>query len=174
MTTPPNTDPPKADTRAKPRCGKGSGFHGKKGRSGPRRGNVNAIRNGAGISRTRLVVGELPKELLSVRREGRTYRRKLETAVLEAKGDINILDAHLIDTASAATIAGGICRWVLRHKLDGMKGSDLLACSREIIKAKQARDAAVKALDLNAPPPNPWEAIDVQSEESDEVDDDDD
>lgn len=144
---------------------------GKPGRSGPKRGNVNALKTGTKVSKTRLVVGELPSALISVKREGRAYRRNLEAAVMNAKGltgvnQIGTLDAHLIDTASAATIAAGICRWVLRHKVEAMKGTEILACSREIVKCKQARDAAVRALDLDAPPPAPW-AIDVESEESD-------
>jgi len=133
-----------------------------KRKSGAQKGKLNAVRSGTSIMRTRLVVGELPKQLISVRKEGRAYRVKLEAAVLEKKGDISVCDAHLIDTASAATMAAAIGRWVLRHKLTGMKGTEILACSREIVKAKQARDAAVRALGLDAKPAAPW--IDAGSE----------
>lgn len=124
-------------------------FCGKPGRSGPKKGNLNGLKNGSGLSRKRLVVGELPKQLLSVRREGRAYRRSLEAEVLKVKQEINVTDSHHIDTASAATIAAGIGRWLLRTKLSETSTSDVLACSREITKAKQARDAAVKALGLD-------------------------
>ena len=136
---------------------------GKKGRSGPPKGNKNAVKTGTGIARTRLVVGELPKELLSVRREGRSYRRNLEAVILENQGEINTINAHAVDTASAATIHAAICRWLLRHKLGEMSTSDVLNCSKEMVKAKQARDAAVKSLDLDRPPVNPWEAPRVRT-----------
>lgn len=117
--------------------------------SGPKRGSLNAAKNGASIDRRRLVVGELPKELLAVRREGRAYRRNLEAEVLRVRGEIDVTAAHHIDTASAATIHAGICRHLLRQKIKTMSTSDILACSREITKAKMARDAAVKALGLD-------------------------
>ena len=139
---------------------------GKRGRSGPPAGNWNRLKTGTKVPANRLVVGELPKALLSVRREGRAYRRKLEAAVVEAKGSISVLDSHLIDTASAATIAAGICRWTLRNKLDGMKASEVLAASQGIVKNKQARDVAVKALDLDSPPPAPW-AIEAEEDTDD-------
>jgi len=122
---------------------------GKRGRSGPPKGNWNHLKTGTKVPANRLVVGELPKALLSVRREGRSYRRKLEAAVVEAKDTISVIDSHMIDTATAATIAAGIARWVLRNKLDGMKASEVLAASQQIVKSKQARDVSVKALGLD-------------------------
>lgn len=141
---------------------------GKRGRSGPKPGNLNSVKTGTKLALTRLTVGELPKPLLSVKREGRAYRRTLERAVLDAKGEISLTDAHLIDTATAATIAAGISRWVLRNKLEGMKGSDIHNCGQAIVKSKQLRDQAVKQLDLDRPLPAPW-AIDANSEETDDA-----
>ena len=77
------------------------------------------------------------------------YRRTMEAVVLAEKGEINTTDAHHIDTASAATIHAGICRHLLRQKIKTMSTGDVLACSREITKAKAARDSAVKALGLD-------------------------
>jgi hypothetical protein len=42
-----------------------------------------------------------------------------------------------------------------------MSTSEIIACSRELVKAKQARDAAVKALELDRAPPDPWTTISV-------------
>jgi len=42
----PDTEKAETQPQAKPRCGKGSGFCGKKGRSGPPKGNHNATRHG--------------------------------------------------------------------------------------------------------------------------------
>ncbi|MBU0718579.1 MAG: hypothetical protein KJ749_10055, partial [Planctomycetes bacterium] len=131
---------------------------GKAGRSGPRAGNLNALKTATKVGR-RLVVGELPKQLLSVKREARAYRRGLEDAVLAAHNEITTTHSHHIDTASAATIHGGICRWLMRTKIATMNTAEILACSRELVKAKAARDAAVRLLDLDRPPANPWDVI---------------
>lgn len=137
---------------------------GKAGRSGPKKGNVNAAKNGSRIAKTRLVIGELPKQLLSVRREARSYRRHLEAEVLRVHGEITAMHAHAIDTAAAATVSAAIARWLMRNKIGGMSTSEVLSCSKAILQSKQARDSAVKLLGLDAPPPAPW-AIDVPSEE---------
>lgn len=129
---------------------------GQAGRSGPKPGNLNAARNGTHVARHRLTVGNLPKELLAVRREGRAYRRALESAVIEAKGLISVTDAHHIDSATAATIQAGICRHLLRTKIKEMKTTDVLNCTQAMTRAKQARDAAVKALNLDQPAAPPW------------------
>jgi hypothetical protein len=115
-------------------------------------GNLNAAKNGSKLSRRRLTVGELPKPMVAVKREGRAYRRAIEAAVLDAKGDIGLTDAHLIDTATAAVIQAGICRWLLRNKIEGMSTADVRGCSQDIVKAKERRDAAVKALGLDVKP----------------------
>ena len=45
-----------------------------------------------------------------------------------------------------------------------MSTADVLACSKSILASKQARDAAVRLLNLDAPPPAPW-AIDVPNDD---------
>lgn len=131
---------------------------GKPGRSGPKPGNKNALKNGSRINANRLVVGELPASMIAVKREGRAYRRDLEAIVLATKGEIGLTDAHHIDTASAATIAAGIARWLLRNKIDTMTTADIRGCSADIVKAKERRDAAVRALDLDKEA-DPWAAV---------------
>jgi len=130
---------------------------GKKGKSGPTKGNLNALRNGGRLEVKRLTVGELPTKMIAIKREGRKYRRDLEAEVLAIKGEISTIDSHHIDTAAAATIQAGICRWLLRHKLETMSTADIRGCTADIVKAKERRDTAVKQLELNAPPANPWD-----------------
>lgn len=130
---------------------------GKKGRSGPPLNNVNALRNGTGDhNKLRLTVGELPTKMITVRREAMKYRRQLEAEVIAIKGDIDLLDAHLINTASAATIQAGICRWLLRNRVEDMNVNDIRGCSADIVKAKGLRDKAVQQLQLNQQPQAPW------------------
>lgn len=125
---------------------------GKKGRSGPKKGNINSVRNGVSLvkNRPRLTVGELPLPMISVKREARKYRRELEAEVLRVKGVIGLTDAHHIDTAAAATTTAGICRWVLRNRFDSMKTADIMSCTQAMTKAKRDRDTAVRMIGLDA------------------------
>jgi hypothetical protein len=166
---------------------------GQPGKSGAKAGNKNALTTGARLDPRRLVVGELPATMISVKREGRKYRRALEQEVIQAKGEINITDAHHIDTATGATVQAGIARWLLRNRLRGdtlpdgpakvihhgaggdkvaqnvgMTTSEVLACMESISKAKQIRDKAVAALKLDAPPTDPWAVIDAATEKQNE------
>jgi hypothetical protein len=129
------------------------------GKRGAPKGNKNALRNGSKLNAHRLVVGELPMTMVMVKREACAYRRNLEAEVLSIKGSINATDAHLIDTAAAATIQAGVCRWLLRHKVEQMSVSDIRGCTADIVKAKERRDAAVKALQLNVKPVEPWAVV---------------
>lgn len=122
------------------------------GSSGPPKGNKNALKNGTKTDRRRLTIGELPTKMISVKREARAYRRDLEAAVLDRHDEIDVMAAHYIDTAAAATMQAGVCRWTLRHRLDKMTDRDVRDCVAQIVKAKQARDTAVKALELDAKP----------------------
>ena len=110
--------------------------------------NLNALKNGTRLRR--LVVGELPRQLNYVKVAARRYRRALESEVIATHGEITVTNAHAIDTATAATLHCGICRWVLREKIVMMGTNDVLACSRELLKGKQTRDAAVRRLHLDA------------------------
>ncbi len=113
-------------------------------------------RTGSRIDRRRLVVGELPPKMIAVKREGRKYRRELEQAVIDAHGEISVTQSHLIDTATAATIHAGICRWILRNKVESMSAAEIMTASKNIASAKADRDRAVKQLDLDKPPQAPW------------------
>jgi hypothetical protein len=126
---------------------------------------LNALKSGAKVSKRRLVVGDLPPQLISVRREARAYRRDLEGCVLAAKGEISLTDAHLIDTAAAATVQAGIIRWLMKHRMETMTVADIRGCSQDQVRAKERRDAAVRALGLDAPPPAPWAVIDSKPRE---------
>jgi hypothetical protein len=148
MPQPPATNPITLNKNGQPRKRGG----GKKGRSGVPKGNFNALRRGGRINYKRLVVGELPQKMVSIKREAQKYRRGLEAEVLNIKGDISFMDAHAIDTASAATIAAGISRWLLRNRIETMTIADIRGCGMDILKAKQKRDTAVASLGLDIPP----------------------
>jgi hypothetical protein len=138
-----------------------------KGKSGPRRANLNSTKNGTSISR--LTLGELPQTMRRQTQAARKYRRLLESLVVEVKGNVDATAAHLIDEAAAAEVHASVCRWLLRTRLDKMSVADVARCSEQIVKAKTMRNRAVERLGLDAPPPAPW-AIDVPSE-GEETDD---
>lgn len=109
-------------------------------------GNLNRAINGSRMPH-RGIVGEFPPELISAQRQGRKYRRQLEQAFGDS--EINEPDSRLIDRAAAAVVHAGVCRWLLRNKLSDMTAADVMACSREILKAKEARDRAVDQLSIH-------------------------
>lgn len=137
--------------------------------SGPPRGNLNQAKNGRKIDRkqlvNRLVLGELPANMRRQLVNCRKYRRGLEALVLESKGEVSAVDAHWIDEATSCEVHASVCKWLLRTRLEKMSVADVTRCSEQIIKAKAARNKAVKALGLDRPPADPWDALnDAQTE----------
>ena len=120
-------------------------FCGKPGRSGPPAGNTNALRHG-------LKAGKLPKQAQYIEHQMNRLRRELEDAVMQAKDEVNLLDAAHIQTAIKWERHGALAlRW-LRLEGDTLKPADRLAFSREIARASAERDRALAALGLDAPP----------------------
>ncbi len=116
-------------------------------RKGPPKGSINAAKNGTRLAR--LTLGELPRTMRRQTAAARAYRRDLEQAVLDAKGEVNATDAHLIDEASSAEVHASVCRWLLRTRLDKMTVGDVARCSEQIVKAKASRNRAVERLGLD-------------------------
>lgn len=114
-------------------------------------GNLNSAKNGSRIKGaiTRLKLGELPGTLRRQLGNARRYRRDLEHAVATVKGEVDLADAHLIDLATNAETHASVCRWLMRERLGTMSTNDVLACSREILKAKEARNRAFAKLQLD-------------------------
>ena len=111
------------------------------------KGNLNGLKNGARLNR--LTVGELPKELLSAKVEGRKYRRALESEFERVWGEVTPTAAHSIDTATGSMVHAAICRWLLRSRVNSMSTADVLKCSAEILRSKETRDRAVAKLRLD-------------------------
>lgn len=89
----PKADVP-LDKAGRPRYGKGSNFVGKPGRSGSNQiGNTNATRHG-------LTLGKLPQHLQFAELRANAFRRELETAVLDAVGEIRLHHATRIWAAA--------------------------------------------------------------------------
>jgi hypothetical protein len=110
--------------------------------------NCGPLKNG---SRVRLTVGNLPAKLTRLQRDVRSYRVQLEQACIERHGGIGHQQAHEIALACESYLHQGICRWLLRQKLDLMTTADVLACSTSLLKAGETRNKAIARLKL-APP----------------------
>jgi hypothetical protein len=129
---------------------------------------LNAVKSGTRL--TRLTLGCLPQRMLRQTRMARKYRRGLEQLVMTAKGEVDAVDAHLIDEASGAETHASICRWLLRERLDTMTVADITRCSEGIMRARAIRNRAVERLNLNAPAALPWQVIDQPKEDESQED----
>jgi len=111
---------------------------------------LNQVTNGTTIRR--LTLGNMPTKMRRQTDAARAYRRGLEQAVLDAKGEISVTDCHLIDAAAGAELHQAVCRWILREKLEKMSVADITKCSAEIMKSRETRNRAVKQLGLDEEP----------------------
>jgi len=141
--------PPKATKASKPASSQPTGPRG-----------LNAAKSGTRIAR--LTLGELPQTMRRQLQNARKYRRDLEGLVVDAHGEVNATNAHLIDEAAAAEVHASVCRWLLRTRLETMSVADITKCSEQIMKSKTVRNKAVSALQLDAPPPDPWAVLDAE------------
>lgn len=121
------------------------------------KGNLNTAKHGGQISR--LTLGSLPTSMARHVRKGCKYRRELEELVLHERGEVSLADAHIIDEAATAEIHAGVCRWLLRERLQQMSPSDIARCSEQIVKAKQARNKAFRDLGLDTDDTNTIRAL---------------
>lgn len=96
-----------------------------------------------------LATGSLPRGASYIRRQLAGYRKGLEAAVLELRGEITIYSASLIQSAirheGRATL---LQRWLRQQEKD-LSYSDKVSTLREIGSATDARDRCLKALGLD-------------------------
>ncbi len=126
----------------RPSYGKGSNFHGKAGRSGPRKGNANSLRHGMKGSK-------LPKGLIYVENRVNSLRRQVEAALIESKGGIDIVDAAAINSILKWERHGLLAAHWLRKEAEKLSVSDRLRFSEAIAKASDNRDKNIRSLGLD-------------------------
>ena len=123
--------------------------------------NLNALIHG---TYSYLALGRLPKGCAYIRRLIGKYRRKLEDALLERDGEIQIHAASLVQSACRHEgRAQLLTRW-LRVDDGDMSITDRVSLLREIGSATDSRDRCLKALELSVRSDNldPWAALDVR------------
>jgi hypothetical protein len=82
-------------------------------------------------------------------RRASQYRRELEALVLAAKGEVDLKDAHTIDLMTTCEMHAGLCRWLLRAKLEKMSPSDIARASEQILKSKVERNKVFEKLGID-------------------------
>jgi hypothetical protein len=112
------------------------------GRRGAPAGNTNALRHG-------LRSGKLPTRCKFIENATNAFRRELEAVVIKMKGAISISDAAAINSATKWEQHGLLARYWLRKEIDKLTPSDRLRFSEAIARASDARDKAIRALDLD-------------------------
>ena len=108
----------------------------------------------------RAKLGNLPPAWRQAGRHASELRNALEDGVLATHGSISITQALLISTAARWERHAGLAlRWLRENP--GMELKDRLEFSREVAKASEARDKAVKQLGLpnGSDKLNPWELL---------------
>lgn len=116
---------------------------------GPPKGSTNAIRHG-------MMTSKLPKKLEWVEKKANAFRRRLEAAVEEAKGDITLTDAATINTAVKWERHAMLAQAWLREQEATLSASDRLRFSEAIAKASDNRDRNIRQLGLDSKPVAPW------------------
>jgi hypothetical protein len=119
-------------------------------KGGPPKGNRNAIRHGLSTSK-------LPKGAIYIEKACHKFRLNLENAVLEARGEITLIDASAIDTATKWVRHEKLCARWLRLKADTLSPDNLLKFSRDMAKASTERDKAIRLLKLEKKEENPYD-----------------
>lgn len=108
---------------------------------GAPKGNNNGVRHG-------LKSGKLPPDARFIEIRCNLFRRGVEKAVLDAKGDIDLCDAAHINSACRWEKHACLCHRWLTQQWKKLKPDDLVTFSREIARASDNRDKALREIGL--------------------------
>jgi hypothetical protein len=107
----------------------------------------------------------LPVGCERIGREANKLRRALEDEVIQARGEISLVDASFINTCYRAERHAQLAQKWLAREAEAMTPADRLHYSREVVRASESRDKALAALRLpQRPDADPWHALTVQAE----------
>lgn len=135
-------DEPRQTGPRKPLYGPGSNFKGKPGRTGAKPDNANAQRHG-------MRGGKLPKGCQYIENRVNALRRQVEAAIIEARGQITIVDAAAVNSILKWERHGLLAAHWLRREADKLSAGDRLRFSEAIAKASDNRDKNIRALGLD-------------------------
>lgn len=124
-------------------------------------GNVNTQRHG-------LRGGKLPPGCAYIENAVNSLRRQVEAAVIEQKGEINIVDAAAINSILKWERHGLLASHWLRKEATTLTPADRLRFSEAIAKASDQRDRNIRVLGLGVQVAKPWTALPAPEGEDDE------
>lgn len=124
-------------------------------------GNVNTQRHG-------LRGGKLPAGCQHIENAVNSLRRQVEAAVIEQKGEINIVDAAAINSILKWERHGLLASHWLRKEAASLTPADRLRFSEAIAKASDQRDRNIRVLGLGVVTAKPWTALPAPEGEDDE------
>lgn len=136
MPEPPNNEPRKHGFQPGNKCAVGHGA-------------PSGDANGRGNLRHGLQAGKLPKRLQYIEKKINAFRRKLEDAVEQAKGEVSIVDAAAINSAAKWERHGMLALNWLRKEAETLSVGDRLKFSEAIAKASDNRDKNLRLLGLD-------------------------
>lgn len=99
-----------------------------------------------------LVGGKLPKGCQYIENRVNGLRRQVESAIVELKGEIGIVDAANVNSILKWERHGLLAAHWLRHEAGKLSPTERLKFSEAIAKASDARDRAIRSLGLDVPP----------------------
>ena len=131
--------------------------NGKPPRGGAPRGNLHNFRFGHRSARRAVPLNRLGKEYAAIDVALRHFRRALEQAVVEARGEVSLIDGMLISTAIRhEAVAETVYATIRRGKAPDVPQALRLASDSSI-----RRDAAIRKLELTAGQPDGWSEVDA-------------
>jgi hypothetical protein len=93
--------------------------------------------------------GKLPKGCQYIENRVNALRRQVEAALIDAKGEIGIVDAAAVNSVLKWERHGLLAAHWLRHEADKLSASDRLRFSEAIAKASDNRDRNIRSLGLD-------------------------
>jgi hypothetical protein len=105
-------------------------------------GNGNAVRHG-------LTTGKLPKGGAYIHRITNQFRAAVEAAVIDAKGEVSLIDAASIVTAVRWERHALLAQRWLRQEAATLTPDQRLSFSRDVARASGERDKCLRALGLD-------------------------
>ena len=126
-------------------------------------GNTNGLKHGGRSRRLRahLTIGHLGKSFRRAVDNAQEYRRHLEEQTFAVHGEIGTVRAHLIDAACGLELHGGVCRWIMRKKLNDMSPTDVANVSAQLARSRVERNRTVIALKLDQTDQSLWDTLEA-------------
>lgn len=114
-----------------------------------------------------LYTSKLPPGTQYVENRVNQFRRHLENECLQAKGEISLVDASLINSAAKWERVGQLASRWLRLKGEELKPLELLKYCEAVARASDSRDKAIRQLNLDRNlVADQWAAIDADTVEA--------